>query len=136
MIETFGVKGAQVEELYALDADLLGQLKYFPFPLHDHYFIFSLKANCLFCCCRPVYGLIFLFKWVADKEQRGTPVDPSNVFFARQVITNACATQALLNILFNCNDVHLGAELDSFKQLTQDFNSEVPCSCRLSSLDE
>ena len=39
-------------------------------------------------CCRPVHGLIFLFKWVPDKEPEGSIVKDSRlekIFFAKQV---------------------------------------------------
>jgi len=41
------------------------------------------------------------------------------------MITNACATQAILNILFNQRDVALGAELDAFKDTTREFSAEL-----------
>ena len=59
-----GVTGVQVEEIYSLDQEQLQRLK-------------------------PVHGLIFLFKWVADdKPAAGTVVMDSradNMFFAKQV---------------------------------------------------
>lgn len=60
---SLGVKGVQVEEIYSLDESMLQQYK-------------------------PVFGLIFLFKWVHDENPQGSLVKDSRVlemFFAKQV---------------------------------------------------
>lgn len=102
LIRDFGVTGVQVEELYSLDPETFANL-------------------------RPVHGLIFLFKWKADDEPQGSVVQDSrldHIFFAKQVINNACATQAILSILFNCNhkDIQLGETLTNFKEFASSFD--------------
>lgn len=102
LIKEFGVKGVQVEEIWSLDADSFSQIQ-------------------------PVHGLIFLFKWKADDDVEGSVVQDSrldNIFFAKQVINNACATQAILSILLNCQhpDIDLGKTLTGFKKFTRDFD--------------
>lgn len=48
-----------------------------------------------------------------------------NIFFAKQVINNACATQAILSVLFNTRhpDLRLGATLTDFKEFVGSFDS-------------
>ena len=72
---------------------------------------------------RPIFGLIFLFKWVHDPagdkaEQPLTDYDPE-LFFANQVINDACATYALLSILMNrSKDIQIGDELKNVKDFS------------------
>jgi ubiquitin carboxyl-terminal hydrolase L5 len=73
------------------------------------------------------YGLIFLFKWKSEVDDR-VVLDPDmapGLFFARQIIPNACATQAILSVLFNTEDIVLGESLGEFKQFTSMFDSET-----------
>lgn len=76
--------------------------------------------------------MIFLFKW----QQTDTPTENlvkdsrlDEIFFARQVITNACATQAIVSVLLNCTheDLKLGSNLNDFKEFSQAFEPQV-CS--------
>ena len=95
LIEKFGVQGAELSELWSLDDDSLSHL--------------VTDGN-------RVYGLIFLFKWVAGHHSAsaddgaagggaGKPLTgddvPGGLFFAKQTVQNACATQAILSVLLN-----------------------------------
>lgn len=102
LIREFGVSGAQVEEVWSMDDEMFSKL-------------------------RPVHGLVFLFKWVPDSSAAGTPVQDSRldrIFFAKQVINNACATQAILSVLMNTDhpDIQLGSNLNELKEFTQGFD--------------
>uniref|UniRef100_A0A669DW71 ubiquitinyl hydrolase 1 n=1 Tax=Oreochromis niloticus TaxID=8128 RepID=A0A669DW71_ORENI len=103
-----GVKGVQVEEIYDLQSK----------------------------CQSPVYGFIFLFKWIEERRSRrkvNTLVDETSVideeivndmFFAHQLIPNSCATHALLSVLLNCSGVELGTTLSRMKAFTKGFSPE------------
>lgn len=103
LIQKFGVNGVQVEELYTLDqAEFARHL--------------------------PIYGLIFLFKYRSETDDRPTidqQVEEPELFFAHQVKENACATQAILSVLLNSKDVALGPHLSEFKQFTREFNPNL-----------
>ena len=91
------------------------------------------------CMYRGAYGLIFLFKWDKEKQAQiaselSSESDPEveTMYFARQVIDNACATQAIINILMNIQEdssghagFHLGSELTALKEFTQTFDKEM-----------
>ncbi|XP_026162516.1 ubiquitin carboxyl-terminal hydrolase BAP1 isoform X1 [Mastacembelus armatus] len=108
LVEDFGVKGVQVEEIYDLQSK----------------------------CQSPVYGFIFLFKWIEERRSRrkvNTLVDETSVideeivndmFFAHQLIPNSCATHALLSVLLNCSGVELGTTLSRMKAFTKGFSPE------------
>lgn len=98
LIESFGTRNVEFAELWSLDDDSLLQLIR-PIDGVDN---------------AAVHGLIFLFKWQSshkngeskeDSSGKGTPLTgddvPQNLFFAKQVTHNACATQAILSVLFN-----------------------------------
>ncbi|POS88056.1 Cysteine proteinase [Erysiphe pulchra] len=107
LLDNLGVKDVQFEELVALDAEYLRQLS-------------------------PVYGLIFLFKYLAREQVKsdGQPQDgqydyeaAEKLFFARQTIQNACGTQALLSVLLNKDkEIDVGIKLREFK----DFAAALP----------
>jgi len=109
LLHKIGVDGVQVEELYDLSEEGLK----------------NLSSN--------IYGLIFLFKWQPESDERPTldydECQKRNLFFARQVINNACATQAILSILFNIEDkenhVNLGEELTQFRNFCSGFSPEM-----------
>ncbi|XP_068171378.1 ubiquitin carboxyl-terminal hydrolase BAP1 isoform X2 [Antennarius striatus] len=108
LVEDFGIKGVQVEEIYDLQSR----------------------------CQSPVYGFIFLFKWIEERRSRrkvNTLVDETSVideeivndmFFAHQLIPNSCATHALLSVLLNCSGVELGTTLSRMKAFTKGFSPE------------
>ncbi|CAI2324191.1 unnamed protein product [Caenorhabditis sp. 36 PRJEB53466] len=111
MLRGFGVGGMQVEEIYSFDDDKT--------------------------ITKPVYGLIFLFKWRQGEEASGAPVDAPNIFFAQQVIQNACATQALINLLMNIEDpnIKIGDLMSQYKDFAKDMDPATRGLC-LSNSDE
>ncbi|KAK0447444.1 ubiquitin C-terminal hydrolase [Desarmillaria tabescens] len=73
------------------------------------------------------YGLVFCFRWRKDTHRPADFKDPAaeHVWFANQLSDDACASQALLNILFNCASVDIGTELREFKEHTKEMSPEM-----------
>lgn len=80
-----------------------------------------------------IHGLIFLFQWQqkpssgASDESKKEPLAedqiPNGLYFAHQVTTNACGTQAILSVVLNsCSDKEdLGQTLTDFREFTAEF---------------
>lgn len=105
LCEEIGVKGIQFEEIYSLGPEAFDAL--------DR---------------EKIFGLVFLFKW--DKESGERPsVDAADhgIFFAQQVIHNACATQAILSVLMNVasDKIDLGPHLNEFKEFTANLDPQM-----------
>lgn len=108
LLESLGCQGVELQELWSLDDDSLVQLR-----------------------LGAVYGFIFLFQWIgveqAEHASRKEPLDendiPQDLFFAHQVTTNACATQAILSVVLNAPlpSESLGPTLTEFKAFTSTF---------------
>ncbi|XP_037955424.1 ubiquitin carboxyl-terminal hydrolase calypso [Teleopsis dalmanni] len=110
LLEDFGVKDVQVEEVYDLQKPIEG----------------------------PVYGFIFLFRWIEERRARRKIVETtaeifvkdeeavSSIFFAQQVVPNSCATHALLSVLLNCSEteLYLGNTLSRLKAHTKGMSPE------------
>ncbi|KAF4664156.1 hypothetical protein FOL47_005270 [Perkinsus chesapeaki] len=105
LCEDLGVKDVQFRELYSLDEE-------------------TLKYE---CANVPVYGLVFLFKWDKKMEDQRTPLipPPDGMFYASQVINNACATQAILSVLLNAEGLEVGDVLANLRDFTAGFDAET-----------
>ncbi|KAL6662019.1 hypothetical protein ACP70R_001403 [Stipagrostis hirtigluma subsp. patula] len=118
LLQQMQVKGLQVDELYSLDLDALKDLQYA--ELWAHCAVLSVFA-------RPIYGLIVLYKWrPPEKDERPVIKDAvPNLFFANQIINNACATQAILSVLLNSPGVTLSDDLKKLKEFAKDLPPEL-----------
>ena len=95
LIKNIGVKGVQVDEIIDLDTLEIGN--------------------------EPVYGLIFLFKYMQKSDYKPNVLSTwdEDLFFAKQEVQNACATQAILGILLNNTDkLDIGPTLTELKNFT------------------
>lgn len=117
LVERFGCKGVEFSEVFSMDDDFLPS---------------------------EAYGLIFLFKFGAGNDTEAdaadakytrvaeedlSAVDPT-LFFARQVIHNACATQAILSILLNVEAPLSGFEIGRTLSDLKAFTAEFPPNLR------
>lgn len=105
LLSEIGVKDVEVAELYALEPAALSALG-------------------------RVHGLVFLFKYGGERSDTSAGGDlrvpsPDGVFFAQQVITNACATQAILSIVLNAPGVDAGPELGQFREFASGMDAAM-----------
>jgi ubiquitin carboxyl-terminal hydrolase L5 len=105
LINNIGVKNVQVDEI--LDLEMLNP-----------------DSN--------VYGVIFLFKYISKSNYKPnvlTNYDES-LYFAKQVIVNACATQAILAILLNNDDlIDIGETLKELKVFSTGMDPTLKGVC-------
>ncbi|KFY24643.1 hypothetical protein V493_05118 [Pseudogymnoascus sp. VKM F-4281 (FW-2241)] len=94
ILRHLGVTGIKVQEVFSLDDEMLNFLP------------------------KPIYGLIFLFRFEEDDPAMQEATCPDNIWFANQTTSNACATIALLNIAMNTRGVDLGPTLNSLKDFS------------------
>lgn len=72
-------------------------------------------------------GLIFCYLW---KRERFPPYsfddpDAERVWFAEQLVDDACASLAMLNLVFNAPGMEIGGELEEFRSFTKEMSSKV-----------
>jgi len=106
LIEDFGVKGVAVQEVYDISEKPTG----------------------------PVFGFVFLFRWNGKGRRRkgnlieefyvDKPSIVNKMFFAYQITPNSCATNALLSVLLNCDNVELGPQLTRIKEFCHGLDPE------------
>ena len=98
LIERIGVDNVEVEEMWTMDdAD--------------------------FARVGDPIGLVLLFRWRASVYATDTRAtmearDLPGLFFAKQIVTNACATQAILSILLNSPSARRDEQLAGFREFT------------------
>jgi len=105
LCEEIGVKGIQFEEIYSLDAKSFAAID-----------------------SDQIFGLVFLFKWKKDTEEKATVnASDTGLFFAQQVIQNACGTQAILNCLLNVpsEKLELGKALGDLREFTAQLDPQM-----------
>jgi ubiquitin carboxyl-terminal hydrolase L5 len=115
LLTSFGVTNAQVDEIYSLDEGDSDQA----------------SVPGVSVSMQKSFGLIFLFKYVQEEDSRETcPMDDvPDVFFAKQVVQNACASQAVLSVVLNADGIEYGPDLKAFKEYCQSLDYENKGYC-------
>ncbi|SAM00516.1 hypothetical protein [Absidia glauca] len=103
MAQMYGVQGIECKEVYAIEA-----LSSASTTVHGLIMSYALNSETL----RPAVD-----NQIMDQ-------DAKSLFFSCQVVTNVCATSALLGVLLNIDDKELvlGKELEEFRNFTKDFS--------------
>jgi ubiquitin carboxyl-terminal hydrolase L5 len=101
LIEGLGVKDISVEEIITM---------------HDREYLSQLE---------PIHGFIFLFRWDNQKPYKPDRMNLTvpELFFAKQVIKDNCATQALLSVLLNnTHKIDIGPKLSTFREFSMNLD--------------
>ncbi|KAI9151068.1 hypothetical protein H9P43_009719 [Blastocladiella emersonii ATCC 22665] len=116
LVSSIGVKGVTVKEVFALEPEVVQ----------------SIGEPLAFIFCFPI-------ETSADQQPEkptsatSTPAVPDTLFFANQVIANACGTQAVLHALLNLENlsphVDLGPTLTEFRDFTKDMRPSARGLC-------
>lgn len=116
ILHELGVDGLDVEEVISLDDATLAALQY-AVPCGNDIYTDSIISQ-------PLVAMIFLFRYSdidSGHQNFEDASDHSQVWFARQVPLNACASVALLNIVNNATNIaDLGPELCALRAATVD----------------
>ena len=107
LIRKLGVSGLEVTELYSVEAFATDHLN--------------------------PYGLVFCYLCEADSSAKVEfstdddldDLDARSIWFANQLSDDACASQAILNVLLNCRGLDLGQELREFAADTEKMSPVV-----------
>ena len=126
LIELLKVPNINVEEIYSIDG-MCDSVASQPFNNSTN---LTVRNDLKYIPEKQAYGLIFLFKYVNTTDTR-SPIlfdydvpELNTLFYAKQVVTDACATQAILSVLLNA-PIELGPTLNEFKSFTTGFDYEM-----------
>jgi len=137
LCELIGVKDVQFEEIYSIEEQAFEVLKqnHTPAPLADSCDAQELSGHNPAQQLPDIHGFIFLFKW--EESAREAQIEPNpdpELFFAKQVVRNACATQAILSVLLNRPNIDIGTPLRDIKEFSKHFDAHMR-GCSISNSD-
>ncbi|KAG9044674.1 hypothetical protein FS837_007721 [Tulasnella sp. UAMH 9824] len=105
-----GIRRCEAAEVYSIESDGLSHLN-------------------------QIYGLIFCSQVQTESQLNmhdlpgdasgSEDVDFNEIWFANQLIHNACATQAILNVIFNSPQLDIGDKLRNFKDFTRNMGPKM-----------
>ncbi|KAG9001634.1 hypothetical protein FRB90_011581 [Tulasnella sp. 427] len=110
VMRRLGIRRCEAAEVYSIEPDGLSHLD-------------------------QIYGLIFCSQVQAESKLNmhdlaedppgSEDVDFREIWFANQLIHNACATQAILNVVFNCPQLVIGQKLQQFRDFTRNMGPKM-----------
>ncbi|KAG8980498.1 hypothetical protein FRC05_006131 [Tulasnella sp. 425] len=109
-MQKLGIRRCEAAEVYSIEPDGLSHLN-------------------------QIHGLIFCSQVQAESQlnmhdlagdtSNSEDIDFNEIWFANQLIHNACATQAILNVIFNCPQLDIGTKLRHFKDFTRNMGPKM-----------